>query len=323
MQDNSGKTAWDRVRDVARLKHLSLKTERSYIQWIRRFWVYHGKRNLRTLGVEEIRSFLTHLAVEGNVAASTQNQALCAILFLYRDVLKMELPYIEGIERPRQKKKLPVVFTHREAKSVLEAMGGLPRLMASLLYGSGIRLNECLRLRVKDVDFEMNQITVRDGKGETDRITMLPKSLSEPLKRQLAKAKLLHEEDLSEGFGEVHLPYALERKYPAANRSWEWQYVFPSSKRSIDPRSGKERRHHTSEMVLQRAVKVAIRKAGITKHAGCHCFRHSFATHLLEKGYDIRTIQELLGHKDVSTTMIYTHVLNRGKLGVNSPLDDD
>lgn len=323
MQDNAGKTAWDRLRDVARLKHLSLKTEQSYVQWVRRYWIFHGKRNLRTLTVEAIRAFLTHLAVEGHVSASTQNQALCAILFLYRDVLKMELPYIDGIERARRKKKLPVVFTHREAKAILNIMTGTYKLMAALLYGSGMRLNECLRLRAKDLDFEMHQITVRDGKGENDRITMLPRSIEDTLKRHLTKVKLLHEEDLAEGFGEAHLPYALDRKYPGAGKSWEWQYVFPSSSRSVDPRSGKERRHHVYAAGLQRAVKAAIRKAGVVKYAGCHTFRHSFATHLLESGYDIRTIQELLGHKDVSTTMIYTHVLNRGKLGVNSPLDDD
>jgi len=225
MHTNSGKTAWERIREVARLKHLSLRTEQAYVQWIRRFWIFHGKRNLRILGVEEIRAFLTHLAVQGKVSASTQNQALCALLFLYRDVLKMELPFIDGIERARRKKKLPVVFTRAEARAVLDRMTGTHRLMASLLYGSGMRLTECLRLRVKDIDFGVNQVTVRDGKGETDRITMLPKSVIDPLRRHLARVRLLHEEDLSEGFGEVYLPYALERKYPGGSRAWEWQYT--------------------------------------------------------------------------------------------------
>jgi integron integrase len=321
MPDNSGKTAWDRVREVARLKHLSLRTEQSYLRWIQRFWFFHSKRNLRTLGVKEIRAFLTDLAVVGNVSASTQNQPFCAILFLYRDVLEMDFPNVDGIERARRKRKLPVVFTRVEAKLVLNALNGLQRLMAGLLYGSGLRLSECLRLRVKDLDFEMSQITVRDGKGGMDRITMLPNTLRDALKRHMERVRLIHEEDLSEGFGEVYLPYALARKYPSETRAWKWQYVFPSKNRSIDPRSGQEKRHHASPENLQRAVKLAIRKAGITKQASCHTFRHSFATHLLENGYDIRTIQELLGHKDVGTTQIYTHVLNRGKVGVASPLD--
>ncbi len=317
---SSAQTAWNQVREIARLKHLSLRTEQTYIHWIQRFWFFHHKRNLRTLGVEEIRTFLSHLAVEGRVSASTQNQALCSILFLYRDVLK-ELPFIDGIERARRPRKLPVVFSRSEVKAILSAMTGLHRLMASLLYGSGMRISECVRLRVKDIDFGLNQITIRDGKGEKDRITMLPKSLLQHLHRHIATVCLLQHQDLAEGFGEVYLPYALERKYRNASRAWEWQYVFPAAKRSIDPRSGKERRHHASPEALQHAVKIAIRKTGIPKHASCHTFRHSFATHLLESGYDIRTIQELLGHKDVSTTQIYTHVLNRGKLGVASPLD--
>ena len=318
---DSAETAWNKVREVARLKHLSLRTEQTYLQWIQRFWFFHRKRNLRTLGIEEIRAFLSRLAVEDRVSASTQNQALCSILFLYRDVLKMELPFIEGIERARRSRKLPVVFSPAEVKAILSAMTGTHRLMACLLYGSGMRISECLRLRVKDIDFGLNQISIRDGKGEKDRITLLPKSLVQTLHRQLAAVRILHQQDLAEGFGNVHLPYALERKYPNAARAWEWQYVFPSSSRSIDPRSGLERRHHSSPESLQRSVKIALRKAGIAKHAGCHTFRHSFATHLLEAGYDIRTIQELLGHKDVSTTQIYTHVLNRRKLAVASPLD--
>jgi integron integrase len=318
----SRQSAWELVRQVARLKHLSLRTEESYLTWIRRFWRHHKKEKLRTLGVPEIRTFLTHLAVDRHVSASTQNQALCAILFLYRDVLKMELPFIDQIEKAKRRRKIPVVFTHREALAVLEQLSGEHRIMARLLYGSGLRLMECIRLRVKDLDFEFHQITVRDGKGENDRITMLPKSLVESLRLHLEKVRILHQEDLNEGFGEVALPYALARKYPSSERSWQWQYVFPSHRRSIDPRSGKQRRHHVTPETLQRAVKAAIKKAGITKHSGCHTFRHSFATRLLESGYDIRTIQELLGHRDVSTTQIYTHVLNRNKFGVRSPLDE-
>jgi integron integrase len=321
-KSSSRQSRWDLVREVMRLKHLSLRTEETYLMWMDRFWCYHKKRKLRTLGVQEIRAFLSHLAVERQVSASTQNQAMCAILFLYRDVLKMEIPFIDQIEKAKRRRKIPVVFTHREALAVLHQLSGIHRIMARFMYGSGLRLMECVRLRVKDVDFESHQITVRDGKGENDRVTMLPKSLVEPLRLHLEKTRIFHQEDLNDGFGEVYLPYALDRKYPSAARSWEWQYVFPSLRRSIDSRSGKQRRHHVTPEGLQRAVRNAIRKAGIAKHSGCHTFRHSFATRLLESGYDIRTIQELLGHKDVSTTQIYTHVLNRNKLGVRSPLDE-
>jgi integron integrase len=311
----------DQVRQVARLKHMSIRTEKSYVDYIRDFILFHNKRHPKDMGVDEIRAYLTHLAVEKKIAASTQNVALCALLFLYRQVLQLELPYIDDIAWAKRSERLPVVFTRSEVKSILVNLEGTPHLIASLLYGSGLRLMECLRLRVKDIDFEYRQITVRDGKGEKDRMTMLPTSTLEPLKQQLERAKLLHQQDLAEGYGAVYLPYALERKYPNAQREWRWQYVFPPAKRSLDPRSGLTRRHHWVPDSVQRAVKQAIRAAKLTKPGSCHTFRHSFATHLLEDGYDIRTVQELLGHKDVKTTMIYTHVLNRGGQGVRSPLD--
>ncbi|GAB4227823.1 MAG: integron integrase [Elainellaceae cyanobacterium] len=311
----------DQVRHAIRLKHYSLKTEKSYIHYIRDYILFHNKRHPKDMGAEEIRAYLTHLAVQQNVAASTQNVAFSALLFLYRHVLQIELPYIDSIERAKTPERVPVVFTRSEVKAILSQLDGIHHLVASLLYGSGLRLNEGLQLRVKDIDFEYRQVTVRDGKGEKDRVTMLPGSLVAPLKQQLEKTRQLHQQDLALGYGAVYLPYALERKYPNANREWGWQYVFPSWKRSIDPRAKVVRRHHLYERSLQRAVKQAIQQAGITKHAGCHTFRHSFAAHLLEDGYDIRTVQELLGHKDVKTTMIYTHVLNRGGKGVRSPLD--
>ena len=304
-----------------RLKHFSLKTEKSYIHYIRDFILFHNKRHPKEMGAEEIRMYLSHLAVDRNVAASTQTVALSALLFLYRQVLQIELPYLDGIERAKRSERVPVVFTSAEAKQILMHLDGVNHLIVSLLYGSGLRLIECLRLRVKDIDFEYQQITVRDGKGSKDRVTMLPMSSIEPLRHQLQKAKNLHQQDLDLGYGSVELPYALERKYPNADRQWMWQFVFPSWKRSLDPRTKVVRRHHVYEQSVQRAVKHAIQQAGITKHGGCHTFRHSFATHLLEAGYDIRTVQEFLGHKDVKTTMIYTHVLNRGGRGVRSPLD--
>ena len=273
------------------------------------------------MGHIEVEQFLTHLAVERNVAASTQNQALNAIVFLYKEVLGRELGWLDAMERAKRPVRMPVVLTTIEVRALLARLEGRHWLMASLLYGAGLRLMECVRLRVKDIDFEYAQITVRDGKGEKDRVTMLPGSIIAPLKIHLEQANVLHEQDLQEGFGEVYLPFALARKYPQAGREWGWQYVFPASQRSLDPRSGKERRHHIDEQSLQRAVKKALREAGIHKPASCHTLRHSFATHLLQAGYDIRTVQELLGHKDVSTTMIYTHVLNRGGKGVRSPLD--
>ncbi len=313
----------DRVRAVARLRHLSLSTEKTYSGWIRRFILFHGKRHPAEMGTDEIRQFLSHLAVAGRVSASTQNQALCALLFLYRDVLQLELPFVEGIERAKRPVRVPVVFTREEVGRLLGQLSGTYRLIASLLYGSGLRLTEVLRLRVKDLDFDYGQITVRAGKGEKDRQTVLPRPLAEPLRRQLSRVKLLHEQDLREGHGSVYLPYALERKYPNAAREWGWQYVFPSMNRAADPRSSVVRRHHASPDSVQREVKRALRKAGVAKPGGCHTLRHSFATLLLEDGYDLRTIQELLGHADVRTTMIYTHVLNKGGRGVRSPLEVD
>jgi len=269
----------------------------------------------------EIRAFISHLAVEGGITASTQTVALSALLFLYRDVLKIDLPYVSGIERARKPRRVPVVFTRDEVTRILVSLEGTYWIIAGLLYGSGLRLMECLRLRVKDVDFSYGQIAIRDGKGEKDRLTMLPESLRQPLTLHLQKVKVIHEQDLTAGYGEVYLPYALERKYPNAPREWGWQYVFPAPHRSIDPRSGKARRHHLTDRSMQTAMHAAIRKAQIIKHGSCHTLRHSFATHLLEAGYDIRTVQELLGHKDVKTTMIYTHALNRGARGVQSPID--
>ena len=311
----------DRVSDVARLRHPSLRTGDTYRSWIKRFILFHGKRHPQDLGTDGVRAFLTHLAVEEHVAASTQNQAFNALLFLYKQVLKVEAPNIEGVERARASKNLPVVFTKQEAKAVIAHLRGENRLIASLLYGSGLRIMEAVRLRVKDIDFSRNEITVRDGKGEKDRLTMLSQSLHPALTVQVDTVKRLHDEDLKKGGGEVYLPYALERKYKNAARDFLSQYVFPAGKLSEDPRTGKERRHHASEQNVQRAVKTALRAAGIKKAGSCHSLRHSFATHLLADGYDIRTVQELLGHKDVRTTMIYTHVLNKGGRGVRSPLD--
>jgi integron integrase len=311
----------DQVRDVIRRKHYSIRTEQAYIDWIKRFIIYHGKRHPGEMGEEEVVEFLTHLARDIDVAASTQNQALSALLFLYKEVLKHEIGWLEKVERAKKPPKLPVVLSLAEVKRIFGYLHGVPKLMAGLLYGSGLRLMECVRLRIKDVDFELAQITVRDAKGGKDRITMLSLNLSEPLRRHLVRVKAQHEQDLEDGYGSVHLPFALSRKLPNAAREWAWQYVFPSSRISVDPLTGRKQRHHVAEGILQNALKRAVDAAGIVKRANCHSLRHSFATHLLSKGYDIRTVQELLGHKDVSTTMIYTHVLNRPGLGVKSPLD--
>ena len=311
----------EQVRTVIRTRHYSLSTEQTYIHWIKQYIIFNSKRHPADMGAAEVSAFLSYLAVSRQVAASTQNQALAAVLFLYRHVLKQELPWLEDVERAKRPTRVPLVFTREEVIAVLSHLDHTSWLMASLLYGSGLRLKECLTLRVKDLDFQYRQIVVREAKGAKDRQTMLPLSLIEPLKQQLVRVKALHKRDLRDGFGEVYLPYALARKFPHASRDWVWQYVFPSGKLSKDPRSDQLRRHHVSESVLQRAVKDAVRATGINKPGTCHTFRHSFATHLLEDGYDIRTVQELLGHKDLNTTMIYTHVLNRGGKGVKSPLD--
>jgi integron integrase len=311
----------DQVRARLRLKHYSLRTEQAYVGWVRRFILANDKRHPRDMGVAEVEGFLSTLATRGQVAAGTQNQALSALLFLYREVLSIELPWMETVVRAKRPQRVPVVLSRDEVTRLLAMLDGCFALMASLLYGSGLRLMECVRLRVKDVDFGLNQICVRDGKGGKDRHVPLPRRLCDPLRVQLERVTVIHRQDLAEGCGAVWLPYALARKYPSAPRELGWQYVFPSGQLSRDPRGGELRRHHLDEAGLQRAVRAARLKAGIAKPATCHTLRHSFATHLLEAGQDIRTIQELLGHKDVATTQIYTHVLNRGGHGVLSPLD--
>jgi len=312
----------DQIRDAIRLKHYSYSTEKTYVHWAKRFKMFHNKRHPAEMGVAEVEAFLTYLAKEGNVSSSTQNQALNALLFLYRNVLQIDLPVPLHALRAKRSEHLPTVLSKDEVARLLSGMQGLHQLMAKLLYGCGLRLMECIRLRVKDIDFEQFQIIVREGKGEKDRATMLPFSLVHPLKEQIAYVRKLHERDLSQGYGSVELPFALIRKYPNADKEFGWQYIFPSDRLSIDPRSGIIRRHHLDPSGLQRAVKKAAKLANINKPVSPHTFRHCFATHLLEAGYDIRTVQELLGHKDVKTTRFYTHVLNRGPKAVRSPLDE-
>ncbi len=311
----------DQVRQAIRVRHYSVRTEHAYAQWVRRFVLFHGKRHPLEMGAPEVAAFLSHLATQRRVAAATQNQARNALLFLYREVLGQPLPELEEVVRAKRPHRLPLVLTPAEVTALLTVVSGTPRLVAGLLYGSGLRLLEAVRLRAKDLDFGRGEVVVRDGKGRRDRVTMLPRRLAGPLEKQLELARALHRSDLGEGFGAVYLPDALARKYPAAAREWGWQYVFPAQQRSCDPRTGEERRHHLSEATVQRAVRAGVRRAGLAKPASCHTLRHSFATHLLERGQDIRTVQELLGHRSVATTMIYTHVLNRGARGVPSPLD--
>lgn len=312
----------DQVRDILRKRHYSIRTEQAYVDWIKRYIFFHGKRHPKEMGAKEISMFLSYLATEKRVAASTQNQALNAIVFLYKQVLQQEIGDLGPTERAKKPERLPTVMSREETGRLLAAMTGIHQLMAKLLYGCGLRLMECVRLRIKDLDFDQNQIVVRDGKGAKDRTTMLPEQLKPLLAEQIKRVGILHEQDLRTGLGDVYLPDALARKYPHAARETGWQYLFPAGRISVDPRSGRRRRHHIGEDSLQRAVQKAARTAGFVKPVSPHTFRHSFATHLLEAGYDIRTVQELLGHKDVSTTMIYTHVMKRGGMGVQSPLDN-
>lgn len=311
----------DRARAELRKRHYSRRTEEAYIGWIRNFIRHHGIRHPREMGKEEVEGFLSHLAVGRDVAAATQNQALAALLFLYRDVLGITLEWLDTIVRAKKPARLPVVLTREEVTAVISRLNGTNRIAGMLMYGAGLRLLECLRLRVKDVDFGYRQIMVREGKGNRDRVSVLPSAVKERLTLHLEEVKIRHEKDLKRGAGYVMLPSGLERKYPDAGRQWIWQWVFPATRHFKDPRSGRLFRHHLHETVLQKAVKEAVSRAGLAKRITCHAFRHSFATHLLEEGYDIRTIQELLGHRDVTTTMIYTHVINRGGKGVRSPLD--
>ncbi len=311
----------DQLRDAIRRKHYSYRTEKTYLHWARRYILFHEKRHPSVMGEAEIAAFLTHLAVERRVSASTQNQALNAILFLYKQVLEREIGLIQGVTRAKRGQRLPVVLTREEVQAVLSRMSGRDWLMAGLMYGAGLRIAECLRLRIKDIDFGFCHILVRDGKGKKDRSVPLPQTMIPMLRAQIEEVSRVHQNDLADGYGETSLPDALDRKYPGASRQLAWWYVFPSTQRSRDPYSGRIKRHHLDDSVIQRAVKQAVFAAGIRKAVSCHAFRHSFATHLLMAGQDIRTIQELLGHNDVSTTMIYTHVLGRGARGVASPFD--
>lgn len=311
----------DQLRERVRIKHYSYKTEQSYVQWVKRYILFHNKRHPKDMGEQEITQFLSHLAIKQNVSASTQNQALCAIVFLYKHVLNKALGEFTKIVWAKRPKRLPVVLSREEVKEILENISGTIWLVVSLLYGSGLRLNECLKLRVKDIDFEYNQLLIRSAKGGKDRYTLLPNIIKTTLQQHLLKVQKLHQQDLKNGYGNVHLPYAIERKYPKASKEWGWQYVFPSTSITSNPRTGEMKRHYLGRWVIQRAVRDARNKTKITKKISAHTFRHSFATHLLESGYDIRTIQELLGHKSVKTTMVYTHVLKTGSHYVKSPMD--
>lgn len=311
----------EQFRNVVRRIHYSIRTEESYSSWIKRYIAFHEMKHPRQMGKTEIEAFLTYLADQRNVSASTQNQAFSALLFLYKEVLGIELEVGINASRAKKPERVPVVLTHDEAMKIIHTMEGIYKIMTGVLYGSGLRLMECIRLRVQDIDFAMQQLVVRSGKGMKDRVTVLPGGLISPLKNHLTYVKALHVKDLAQGYGSVYLPYALGKKYPGADKEWGWQYVFPSDSLSRDPLSGRTMRHHINESSLQKMVKSAVRSVKITKHVGCHTFRHSFATRLLENGYDIRTVQELLGHKNVNTTMIYTHVMHKGAKAVRSPLD--
>lgn len=319
--DTRRPTLVDRLRAAIRARHYSRRTETAYCMWLRRFVRFHKMRHPAKMGGPEINQYVTYLAVRQKVSASTQNQALAALLFFYKHVLDRQVEDLGTIVRARRPKRLPVVLTQEEVVDILASLEADKRLMAALMYGAGLRLMECLRLRVQDLDFGAGEIMVRDGKGGKDRVTLLPDSCREPLLEQLEHAKRVHEQDLAEGWGRVALPDALAHKYPNAAAQWGWQWVFPQESRWCNEQTGEQGRHHVHETLVQRAVSEAVRASGVAKHATCHTLRHSFATHLLENGYDIRTIQELLGHKNVSTTMIYTHVLNRGGRGVLSPMD--
>ena len=311
----------DRVREAIRARHYSRRTELAYVAWIRRYIVFHGRRHPVEIGAPEITRFLTALAVEGKVAASTQNQALSALLFLYREVLGLDVPWLDDVVRARRPERLPVVLARDEVRAILQRLEGPSRLMAYLMYGAGVRLLECCRLRIQDIDFRRNEIVVRGGKGDKDRVTMLPAAVKLDLERQVESRRRQHQRDIEHGAGWVELPTALARKYPNAGREWAWQWVFAATRTYVEAASGQRRRHHLHESVIQRAIKSAALRAGLSKRAGPHTLRHSFATHRLEDGHDIRTVQELLGHRDVATTMIYTHVLNRGPAAVRSPAD--
>ena len=312
----------DQFKDNIRIKQYSYRTEQTYIQWVREYILFHNKRHPREMGVTEINQFITHLVVERKASASTQNQAISAILFLYRNTLHIELDQSSlNFIRPKKGKRVPNVLSVKEVRAVITNMTGPYKLMAQIMYGSGLRLMECLRLRVKDIDFENHRIIVYDGKGGDDRVTMLPDSVIAPMREHLAQTKALHKKDLAAGLGSVQMPFALDKKYPAAHKEWIWQFIFPAPTLYTEPETGITRRHHIHETALQRAIRTAAKTAKIQKRVTPHTFRHSFATHLLQNGYDIRTVQELLGHKDVKTTMIYTHVLQRGGLAVKSPLD--
>lgn len=312
----------DQVRNAVRVRHMALSTEKTYVNWIRRYILFHHKRHPLEMGKMEVSAFLTHLAVDGRVTSSTQNQALAALLFLYRVVLEKDFGWLEDVVRAKKPRRIPVVLTHEEARAVLANLDGVNWLIGKLLYGSGLRKMECLRLRVKDLEFARMQIEVRDTKGRRDRFTILPRTVIDAMKEHLILVRRMHEQAMSDGYGGVELPFALDRKYPNAQYEWGWQYVFPAAKASVDPRTGVRRRHHVYPTTFGRAMSRAIRKAGIAKHAGAHTLRHSFATRLLEKGNDIRTVQELLGHKNVKTTQLYTHVLDSNSWAIQSPADE-